>query len=257
MNFKVYLQNGKFSEFEITANREKIQFPYKPAGSHILGLDEAGRDILARIIYGFRISISFGIILVLSAMFFGFIIGGVQGYFGGAVDISMQRLIEIWSAAPFLYIIILFGDLFGKSFLLLLICYAIFNWIGISYYIRAEFFRLKKFQFVEAAKALGVNNFNIIFKHILPNSLTPIVTFFPFSLMGAIASLSALDYLGYGLPAPTPSWGELLSQGQTHRDAWWLILYPALSLFFTMLLTVFIGEGAREAFDPKKNSEYK
>jgi len=197
------------------------------------------------------------LILSVSAMFVGIIVGGIQGYAGGLVDISFQRFTEIWSAIPFLYVIILLGDLFGKGFNLLLVCYAIFNWIGISYYIRGEFLRLKKFQFVEAAKSLGLPWYKIIFRHILPNSLTPVVTFFPFSLMSAIVSLSALDYLGYGLPAPTPSWGELLGQAQSHRDAWWLIIYPAASLFFTMLLTVFIGEGVRDVFDTRKKIKYE
>ncbi|HPG30083.1 MAG TPA: ABC transporter permease subunit [bacterium] len=250
-------QNSKLDEFELSAFKEKMKFPYKPSSAHIFGIDDTGRDIFARLLYGFRISMSFALILSFSAMTVGIIIGGIQGYSGGLTDIAVQRFTEIWSAIPFLYVIILLGDLFGKGLILLLVCYAIFNWIGISYYMRGEFLRLKKFQFVEAAKSLGLSKYKIIFRHILPNALTPVVTFFPFSLMSAIASLSALDYLGYSLPAPTPSWGELLGQAQSHRDAWWLIAYPSAALFITMLLTVFIGEGVREAFDSRKKIKYE
>ncbi len=250
-------KNGNLDEYEIELYKEKMKFPFKPTARHLFGLDEAGRDILARLIYAFRLSLTFGLILVFSAMSFGFIIGAIQGYAGGIIDITFQRLIEIWAAIPFLYVIILLGDIFGKGFLLLLICYAIFNWIGISYYIRAEFLKIKQFQYIEAARAIGLPWYKTIFRHILPNSLTPIISFLPFSLMAAISVLSALDYLGYGLPAPTPSWGELLGQAQIHKDAWWLILFPAITLFITMLLTVFIGEGIREAFDHKKMIKYK
>ena len=249
--------NSKLGEFELSAYKEKMKFPYKPTSTHIFGIDDTGRDIFARLLYGFRISMTFALILSFTAMTVGILIGGIQGYSGGLTDIVVQRFTEIWSAIPFLYVIILLGDLFGKGLILLLVCYAIFNWIGISYYMRGEFLRLKKFQFVEAAKSLGLSNYKIIFRHILPNALTPIVTFFPFSLMSSIASLSALDYLGYGLPAPTPSWGELLGQAQSHRDAWWLIVYPSAALFITMLLTVFIGEGVREAFDSRKKIKYE
>jgi microcin C transport system permease protein len=147
---------------------------------------------------------------------------------------------------------ILMGSIYGRSFGLLLVCYGIFNWIGISYYIRAEFLRLRKQPFVEAAKCMGISSFKIIFKHILPNGLIPVITFFPFSLVGAIGALAALDYLGFGLPPPTPSWGELLFQAQQYRWAWWLILFPSLILFVVMLLGVFVGEGIRNAYDPKR-----
>jgi microcin C transport system permease protein len=180
--------------------------------------------------------------------------GAVQGYYGGIIDITGQRLIEIWSALPFLYIMILMGSVFGRSFILLLFCYGIFNWIGISYYVRAEFFRLRKQAFVEAAQLMGISSWKIMVRHIMPNAMVPVITFFPFSLVGAIGSLAALDYLGFGLPAPTPSWGELLSQAQQYRWAWWLILYPSLALFIVMLLGVFIGEGIRNAFDPRRYS---
>jgi len=232
--------------------KEDVRFPFPPTQGHILGIDGAGRDVLARILYGLRTSMTFGIILVAGSMIIGIATGALQGYYGGIIDIFGQRLIEIWSALPFLYIMILMGSIYGRSFSLLLFCYGLFNWIGISYYIRAEFLRLRKQPFVEAAKAMGAPSYKVIFKHILPNGLIPVITFFPFSLVGAIGALAALDYLGFGLPPPTPSWGELLYQAQQYRWAWWLILYPSLALFIVMLLGVFVGEGIRNAYDPKR-----
>jgi microcin C transport system permease protein len=238
--------------YKVDFIKEDVRFPYPPVEGHWLGVDSAGRDVLARILYGLRTSLSFGLLLVVFSMLLGIAIGALQGYYGGLLDITSQRLIEIWSALPFLYIMILMGSVYGRSFALLLFCYGLFNWIGISYYIRAEFLRLRKQPFVEAAKCMGSSTGRIIFKHILPNGLVPVITFFPFSLVGAIGSLAALDYLGFGLPPPTPSWGELLFQAQQYRWAWWLILYPSLALFMVMLLGVFIGEGIRNAYDPKR-----
>jgi microcin C transport system permease protein len=238
--------------YHIDFIKEDVRFPFAPSEDHLMGIDGAGRDVFARILYGMRTSITFGLILVVCSMAIGIISGSIQGYYGGAIDITCQRLIEIWSALPFLYIMILMGSIYGRSFTLLLFCYGLFNWIGISYYIRAEFLRLRKQTFVEAAVCTGISSHKIIFKHILPNAMVPVITFFPFSLVGAIGALTALDYLGFGLPPPTPSWGELLFQAQQYRWAWWLILYPSLSLFIVMLLCVFIGEGIRNAYDPKK-----
>lgn len=232
--------------------KEDVRFPYRPIKGHWLGIDSAGRDVLVRILYGLRTSLTFGLLLVGFSMVLGVFAGALQGYYGGLVDITAQRLIEIWSALPFLYIMILMGSVYGRSFGLLLFCYGIFNWIGISYYVRAEFLRLRQQPFVEAAKCMGISTFKIIFKHILPNGLVPVITFFPFSLVGAIGALAALDYLGFGLPAPTPSWGEMLLQAQQFRWAWWLILYPSLALFVVMLCGVFVGEGVRNAYDPKR-----
>lgn len=232
--------------------KEDVRFPFPPVKGHLMGIDGAGRDVLARILYGMRTSMTFGLMLVVGSMVLGVAAGSLQGYYGGLADITGQRLIEIWSALPFLYIMILMGSIYGRSFALLLFCYGLFNWIGISYYIRAEFLRLRKQPFVESAKCMGVSSFKIIFRHILPNGMVPVITFFPFSLVGAIGALAALDYLGFGLPPPTPSWGELLFQAQQYRWAWWLILYPSLSLFIIMLLGVFVGEGIRNAYDPKR-----
>ena len=246
--------NGRL--YTVIFEKEDIRFPFRPVKGHIMGIDGAGRDVFARILYGLRTSMTFGLLLVFASMVMGIVTGALQGYYGGAVDITGQRLIEIWSALPFLYIMILMGSVYGRSFSLLLICYGMFNWIGISYYMRAEFLRLRQQPFVEAAKCMGIASHKIIFKHILPNGLVPIVTFFPFSLVGAIGALAALDYLGFGLPPPTPSWGELIFQAQQFRWAWWLILYPSLALFTVMLLGVFVGEGIRSAYDPKRYQRF-
>ena len=238
-------------DYELRFEKVDVRWPYRPVKGHWLGIDKAGRDVLARIVYGLRISMTFGLILVFFSLLVGIVVGAIQGYYGGKIDIITQRLIEVWSALPFLYVMILLGSIFGRSFSLLLFVYGIFNWVGISYYIRAEFLKLRRQPFAEAALCLGIPMYKIIFKHILPNALIPVITFFPFSLVGAIGSLAALDYLGFGLPPPTASWGELLAQAQHYRQAWWLIAFPAISLFTVMLLGVFIGEGVREAYDPK------
>ncbi len=231
--------------------REDILWPFRPVAGHPCGIDAAGRDVLARLFYGLRTSLSFGLLLVVLSMTLGVVFGALQGYFGGAVDIVGQRLTEIWDALPFLYVMILLGAVLGRGFGLLLLVYAAFNWIGISYYIRSEFLRLRRQPFVEAALSAGLPHRSVIFNHILPNALTPVITFFPFSLVGAIGALAALDYLGFGLPPPTAGWGEMLQQAQQFRWAWWLILYPSLALFIVMLLGVFIGEGVRNACDPR------
>ena len=240
--------------YKVEVAKDDVQFPYPPVAGHPMGIDGAGRDVAARVLYGLRTSLSFGLLLVACSMAIGITAGAIQGFYGGLLDISAQRLIEIWSALPFLYVMILMGSVYGRSFSLLLFCYGIFNWIGISYYIRAEFLRLRKKPFVEAARCMGGSSIRIIFRHILPNSLVPVITFFPFSLVGAIGALAALDYLGFGLPPPTPSWGELLYQAQQYRWAWWLILYPSLALFGVMLFSVFVGEGFRNAYDPRRHS---
>jgi microcin C transport system permease protein len=242
------------TRYNVDISINDISWPYRPVGRHWFGIDSAGRDVFARILYGLRISMTFGFVLAIMSMAVGILVGAVQGYYGGGIDITGQRLIEIWSAIPFLYVMILLGSIYGRSFQLLLFCYAIFNWIGISYYMRAEFLRLRGQAFVDSAKCLGVRAPRIMIRHILPNAITPVITLFPFSLVGAIGALAALDYLGFGLPPPKPSWGELLHQAQQFRWAWWLILYPSLALFIVMLLGVFVGEGVRDAFDPRRYS---
>lgn len=233
----------------------EISFPFRPCKEHPFGIDAGGRDVYARVVHGMRIALIFGIILAASGMFIGLVVGAIEGYFGGKTDITLQRFTEIWSAIPFLYVMIFIGSTMGRSFMILLVCYAIFNWIGVSYYMRAEFLRLRSRTFVEAAKVQGFSAARIIFGHILPNALTPLITLFPFLLMGAIGSLAALDFLGFGLPPMTPSCGELMNQAQQFRYAWWLILFPAVALFVVMLLTVLVGEGLRDAFDPRQKSK--
>lgn len=238
-------------------SREEVRFPFRPVKGHPLGLDSSGRDVAARMLYALRTSLSFGLLLVVATMGLGTLAGAVQGYCAGAVDLVGQRLIEIWESLPFLYVLILLGSVYGQGFGLLLGVYALFNWVGISHYMRAEFLRLRKQPFVEAAQGLGLSGPKIVFRHILPNALVPLVTFFPFQLVGAIGSMAALDYLGFGLPPPSPSWGELLAQAQEFPYAWWLALYPALALFAVMLAGVFVGEGLRAAYDPRPTSQWE
>ena len=237
--------------WNVATVKEQVRFPFRPVAGHPLGLDSSGRDVAARMLYALRTSLSFGMLLVLATMALGTLAGALQGYYGGKVDLLGQRFIEVWESLPFIYVLILLGSVYGQSFGLLLAIYAIFNWIGISYYMRAEFYRLRKLPFVEAARVIGLPARAILFRHMLPNALVPLVTFFPFSLVGAIGTMAALDYLGFGLPPPTPSWGELLAQAQEFPQAWWLALYPSLALFITMLAAVFVGEGLRAAFDPR------
>lgn len=234
-----------------------VSWPFRPVPGHFMGIDAAGRDVFARVLHGTRTAMTFGMVLVIWSMVIGVVVGAVQGYFGGWVDLGGQRFIEIWSSLPFLYIMILVGSVFGRSFGMLLFCYGLFNWIGISYYARAEFLRLRDRPFVDAARCQGLGTMRIMLRHILPNALTPLISLLPFNLVGAIASISALDFLGFGLPPLSPSWGELLQQAQQNVSAWWLTLYPSLMLFLVMLLTVFVGEGVRDAFDPKPNNRYR
>lgn len=250
--FSIELEDVRYG---IEIKKKGIIWPYPPVRGHWLGIDSTGRDVFARILYGLRISMTFGFLLVIVSVVIGIVVGALQGYYGGKVDMTTQRFIEIWSALPFLYVMILMGSIYGRSFALLLVCYALFRWIGMSYYIRAEFLRLRKHAFVDAAKCAGIPARKIIFRHILPNAITPVITFFPFYLVGAIGSLAILDFLGFGLPPPTPSWGEMLHQAQQYRWAWWLILYPSLALFMVIILGVFIGEGVRDAFDPRPQSK--
>ena len=218
---------------------------------HPFGFDNAGRDVFALVLHATRIALAFGLLLTFASLLLGVVAGAMQGYFAGWADLAGQRFTEIWGALPFLYVVIFLGNAFGRSFGLLLVCYAIFNWIGTAAYVRAEFLRLRGRPFVEAARVQGLPSRRIMLRHVLPNALTPLVTLFPFLLVGAIGSLAALDYLGFGLPAGTPSWGELLQQAQGARGAWWLVLWPSLALFVVMLLGVFVGEGLRDAFDPR------
>ena len=227
--------------------------------SHYLGTDTQGRDVAARLLYGFRISIFFALFLVLIGQIVGTMIGSLQGYFGGRFDILSQRGIEILVAIPFLYVVIIMAALFTPSFWMLLLIMALFQWITITFYMRTEMYREKTREYALAAKSYGASHARIIFRHLLPNALTPLVTFTPFMIVGAIFALTALDFLGYGLPAPTPSWGELIDQAlqSENRDKLWLTFAPFGAITITLVLVVFIGEAVREAFDPKPYSRYE
>lgn len=228
--------------------------PHPPSRLHWIGTDGSARDVSARLLYGFRTCMLFALSLVVVGAVFGILIGGVQGYLGGKTDLTVQRFIEIWSSLPFLYVVILLGSIYGQGFGILLLVFALFEWIALSYYMRAEFFRLKNLPFVLAARALGASHLRVLFRQILPNAMNPVVTILPFSLIAGISSLTALDFLGFGLPPPTPSWGELLQQGLDNLQAPWLAISSVVALFLTLMLASFIGEGVREAFDPKSSS---
>lgn len=225
--------------------------PTRPTLQNWLGTDDRGRDLLARLIYGFRNSMVFALICWAFTIVLAFLIGASMGYLGGKFDLVGQRLIEIWNALPVLYLILFLLSLFPPTLFLLAVIWVTFSWIGLSGYVRAEVLKIRKQEFVSASKILGGGPGWILRRHILPNSLTPLLTFSPFLLSAAIGSLAALDYLGLGLPPPTASWGELLRQGKENLTSWWLALYPFLSLFLTLLLLGFIGEGVRDAFDPR------
>lgn len=230
--------------------------PHAPSWGHWLGTDSIGRDVLSRLIHGFRVCMLFALALVAVSAVLGIVIGGVQGYAGGRVDITFQRLIEIWAALPFLYVLILLGSIYGRSFSILLCVTAAFQWIGLSYYMRGEFYRLRDQTFVVASRALGAGHGRIIFQQILPNALGPVITILPFTLIAGIGTLTALDFLGFGLPPPSPSWGELLQQGLKQLYCPWIAFSAVAALFTTLMLASFIGEGVREVFDPRSKSRY-
>lgn len=226
---------------------------------HYLGTDSQGRDVASRLLYGFRISIFFALFLVLSGQVLGTVVGSLQGYLGGGFDITSQRLIEVLLSIPFLYVVIIMGALIAPTFWLLLAIMALFQWISITFYMRTEMYREKTREYCLAAKSYGSSHLRVVFRHLLPNCLTPLVTFTPFAIVSAIFSLTALDYLGYGLPAPTPSWGELIDQALQveNRNKLWLTLAPFGALTATLVLVVFVGESIREAFDPKQYAKYE
>ena len=229
--------------------------PHPPSAMHWLGTDASARDVFARLLYGFRICMLFSLILAGIATLFGILIGGVQGYFGGVIDLVVQRMIEIWSSLPFLYVVILVGTIYSRSFMILILVLSLFQWIGLSYYMRGEFLKIRNLNYVKVAKTMGMPSSHILFRQILPNGLTPVITLLPFQIIGGIGALTALDFLGFGLQPPTPSWGELLSQGLNNLFAPWLAVSTVVCLFTTLLLATFIGEGVREAFDPRASTD--
>ena len=226
--------------------------PAAPSGENFFGTDDRGRDLLAQLIYGFRVSVLFGLALTVTGVIMGVLTGAVQGYFGGKTDLALQRFIEIWASMPELYLLIIFSAVFAPSVTLLLILLSLFGWMGLSDYVRAEFLRNRQMDYVRAARALGVDNSRIMWRHILPNSMTPVVTFLPFRMSAAILALTSLDFLGLGVPPGTPSLGELLSQGKANLDAWWISLSTFGVLVLTLLLLTFMGDALRDALDPRK-----
>jgi microcin C transport system permease protein len=227
--------------------------PAPPSATNRLGTDEAGRDMLARLLYGFRVSLLFGLALTAVGVLIGLAMGALQGYFGGRTDLGLQRLIEIWASIPELYLLIIFASIFSPSLLLLLVLLSLFGWIGLSDYVRAEFLRNRGLEFVKAARALGLSSGQIIWRHVLPNSLTPVITFLPFRMSDAILVLVSLDFLGLGVSPGTPSLGDLVRQGKSNLDAWWIIVPTFVALTLTLLLLTFIGEALRDAFDTRKS----
>lgn len=240
--------------------------PFPPSAHHWIGTDNRGRDLLVRLAYGYNVSMTFALVLLVATYAIGVTVGGVIGFYGGKTDLLGQRVIEVWQTIPFLYTVLILSAALSDSlpyrpdlasilqprFILLIVVMAAFSWMGTTYYVRGEFLREKARDYVSAAVSCGTRGRTIIFRHILPNALTPIVTFAPFILVSDIGALVALDYLGFGLPAPTPSWGELMHQAlPEHIHDWWLVTAPIAALFATLLLVVFVGEAVREAFDPK------
>jgi len=209
--------------------------------------------VLARLIYGFRLSVLFAFALTAIGIIIGIFFGAIQGYFAGKVDLYIQRFIEIWSSMPELYLLIIFSSLFEPSILLLIVLLSLFGCMSLSDYVRAEFLKGRNMEYVIAARAMGLSNYQIITRHILPNSMVSVITFLPFRISGAILILTSLDFLGLGVPPDTPSLGELLSQGKENIEAWWLSLSTFIVLVGTLLLLIFIGEGIRESMDSRSS----
>jgi microcin C transport system permease protein len=232
----------------------KAPNPAPPSGENWLGTDDRGRDVVARLLYGFRVSILFGIALTITGVLLGMLTGAVQGYFAGRTDLLFQRFMEIWSSMPELYLLIIFASIFDPSILLLLLLLSLFGWMGLSDYVRADFLRNRNLEYVQAARAMGLSNGQIIWRHVLPNSLTPVVTFLPFRMSGAILALTSLDFLGLGVPPSTPSLGELLAQGKNNLDAWWIALSTFMVLTVTLLLLTNIGDALRNSLDVRRKS---
>ncbi|GHD58200.1 ABC transporter permease [Jeongeupia chitinilytica] len=228
--------------------------PAPPSRANWLGTDDRGRDVLARLLYGFRISLLFGLALTVVGCALGIVAGAIQGYFAGRIDLVGQRLIEVWSSMPELYLLLIFASMFEPSLLILLVLLSVFGWMGLADYVRAEFLRNRNLEYVLAARALGLTDWQIIWRHLLPNSLTAVIAFLPFRMSGAVLALTSFDFLGLGVPASTPSLGELLAQGKANLDAWWISLPTFAVLVGMLLLLVFIGEALRAALDPRADA---
>lgn len=231
-------------------------FPPSFKERHFLGTDTVGRDILARLVYGFRTAILFSFVLLFANYSIGIAIGCAMGYFGGKFDLFFQRVTEIWNNIPFLYVIIIIASVIIPNFMILVLITAFFGWTAITWVMRTMTYKEKERDYILAVRSLGASHARIIFKHIIPNTISVIVTYAPFSISGGIVALTSLDYLGFGLPAPAPSWGELLSQGWQNMEAWWISSSVIAGLVITLMTVTFIGEGIREAFDPKLHTIY-
>ncbi|MCH9267864.1 ABC transporter permease [Pantoea ananatis] len=230
----------------------KVPFPSPPSRQNWLGTDANGGDVMARLLYGLRISLLFGVLLTLFSSVIGIVIGAIQGYFGGKVDLIGQRLIEVWSGMPSLFLLILLSSVIQPSFWWLLLVTVLFGWMSLVSVVRAEFLRTRNFDYIRAAQALGVSDGRIMLRHILPNAMVATLTFLPFILCGSITTLTSLDFLGFGLPIGSPSLGELLLQGKNNLQAPWLGLSGFFTLAILLSLLIFIGEAVRDAFDPSK-----
>ncbi len=240
----------RYSYDTINYNNDEL-LPAPPTLENPLGLDEKGRDVFARLLYGFRLSVLFGFMLTLVTSIIGIIVGAVQGYYGGKIDLYGQRFMEIWGGIPMLYMLILMSSFIRPGFWWLLLIMTIFGWMGLVGVVRAEFLRGRNLEYVVAARVLGASDRTIIFKHILPNALVATMTFLPFILSGSIGTLTSLDFLGFGMPPGSPSLGELLASGKSHLYAPWLGISAFVILSLMLSLLVFIGEGMRDAFDPR------
>ena len=225
--------------------------PAPPSAENWLGTDDRGRDVFARLLYGFRVSVLFGLALTVLGVLVGTLTGALMGFFGGRFDMVSQRLIEIWSSMPELYLLIIFASIFTPSLGLLIILLSLFGWMSLSDYVRAEFYRNRSLDYVKAARAMGLSSWQIMWRHIMPNSLTPVITFLPFRMSAAILALTSLDFLGMGVPPSTPSLGELLAQGKANLDAWWISLSTFVVLVLTLVLLTFMGDALRDAFDTR------
>ena len=232
-------------------------FPPSFEDQHYLGTDTIGRDVAARLVYGFRTAIFFSLILLVVSYLIGVSIGAAMGYFGGLFDLLFQRIIEIWSNIPFLYVIMIVSSIMIPNFFSLIAIILVFGWIQMTWYMRTTTYKEKEREYVMAARAMGASHARIIFNHILPNTISIIVTFIPFSIANGIIALTSLDYLGFGLPAPTPSWGELLSQGSNNLESVWIVSSVIVAMTVILVMVTFIGEAIREAFDPKKHTTYE
>jgi microcin C transport system permease protein len=224
---------------------------------HFLGTDTVGRDIVARLVYGFRIAIFFSLFLLCCNYIVGTAIGCLMGYWGGAFDLIFQRLIEIWSNIPFLYVIMIIASIIVPNFWSLVLVMLMFSWMGMTWYMRTATYKEKEREYVLASRALGAGTTRIIFHHIIPNTVSIIITFIPFSVAGGISALTSLDFLGFGLPPPTPSWGELLRQGIDNLQSPWIVSSIVTSMVLVLTMVTFIGEAIREAYDPKKHTIYE